>query len=226
VTLVSAMFSADILKLLGWSAVGLLILGHLMWLVDRRRPESDFASGYVRGVWDGVWWATVTVTTVGYGDTTPKTAPGRVIAVLAMVGSLFLVGAFVSEVTTALQSERAARVVSDVDDLDDRPVAVVKGSSYETFLNERGVVTEGYATQDDVFAAAESGAVDVVVADEYSLVALGGEYGLRSTGYLLYDEFIGFGVRDDSPLLSDVNAVLSDLHQQGLVREIVDRWTR
>jgi voltage-gated potassium channel len=48
--------------------------------------SGDFAS-----VWDGVWWATVTVTTVGYGDLTPTTVQGRLIGmVLMFVGIGFL----------------------------------------------------------------------------------------------------------------------------------------
>lgn len=225
VSLLSALLSVDILTLLGWSAVGLLALGHLMWLVERRKPESDFAPGYVRGVGDGVWWAMVTVTTVGYGDKSPRTGGGRVVAILAMLGSLFLVGAFVSEVTTALQSQRAAAVVGDVRDLEGQPVAVVEESSYQTFLDERGVTTVGYPSQLDVFEAAASGEVDVVVADRYSLDAIGADYGVRSTGELLYDEFISFVVQEDSPLRGDLNGALSDLHQRGVIREIVDRWT-
>jgi voltage-gated potassium channel len=34
--------------------------------------------------WDGVWWAITTVTTVGYGDFTPRTAGGRAIAIVVM----------------------------------------------------------------------------------------------------------------------------------------------
>jgi len=41
---------------------------------------------------DAIWWATVTVTTVGYGDITPQTAVGRVTAVVLMFSGLGLLG--------------------------------------------------------------------------------------------------------------------------------------
>jgi ABC-type amino acid transport substrate-binding protein len=225
ITLAGALFSRDTLRLLLWSGLGLLLLGHLMWFVDRRSADSDLADTYVRGVWDGVWWATVTVTTVGYGDTSPKTTASRLVAMLAMLGSLLLVGAFVSEVTTALQAGRAATVVADVRDLEGRPVGVVENSSAAAFLDERGVTTVDHPSQTEAFAAVASGDLDVVVADAYTLAAVGGDYGLRSTGQPLYDEFIAFGLRDGDEVRDAVNAALSDLHRQGVVRDVVDRWS-
>lgn len=41
-----------------------------------------FAEGWP--ILDAIWWASVTATTVGYGDLTPATGAGRVIAVVVM----------------------------------------------------------------------------------------------------------------------------------------------
>ncbi len=54
--------------------------------------------------WDGVWWALTTVTTVGYGDLSPQTDAGRVIATVVM-----LVGIGFIAILTAAAAERFLR---------------------------------------------------------------------------------------------------------------------
>jgi voltage-gated potassium channel len=49
-------------------------------------------------VWVGMWWALQTVTTVGYGDVTPRTTVGRLIGTVVMVTGI----GFLSVVTAAI----------------------------------------------------------------------------------------------------------------------------
>lgn len=58
--------------------------------------ERAAPNGNIRTFPDAIWWAFCTVTTVGYGDYTPVTAQGRIIAVGLMVGGVVLVGLIVA----------------------------------------------------------------------------------------------------------------------------------
>ena len=45
------------------------------------------------GFWDGLWWAIVTTTTVGYGDIAPATPMGRILGVVLMLTGIGFVAA-------------------------------------------------------------------------------------------------------------------------------------
>lgn len=49
---------------------------------------------------DAVWWALVTITTVGYGDVSPVTTEGRVIAVILMLTGIAVMGVFTATVAS------------------------------------------------------------------------------------------------------------------------------
>lgn len=51
-------------------------------------------------IWVGMWWALQTVTTVGYGDVTPRHAIGRIIASFVMLEGI----AFLAILTAAITS--------------------------------------------------------------------------------------------------------------------------
>ncbi len=79
-----------------------LIMGTLMYVVEG--PENGFTSIPV-----GVYWAITTMTTVGFGDITPKTDLGRVIASAMMLlgwGTLAVPTGIVSSEMTAQKVHR------------------------------------------------------------------------------------------------------------------------
>jgi hypothetical protein len=56
-------------------------------------------------IWVGMWWALQTVTTVGYGDVTPKHPSGRLVGALVMLEGI----AFLAIITAAITSSFVAR---------------------------------------------------------------------------------------------------------------------
>ena len=76
--------------------------GALMRLIDH--PEYST-------IWVGMWWAIQTVTTVGYGDVTPKNPAGRIVAAFVMLEGV----AFLAIITAAITStfvQRASQIRS------------------------------------------------------------------------------------------------------------------
>lgn len=54
---------------------------------------------------DGLWWAIVTTTTVGYGDISPDTISGRIVAVFLMLIGIGIIGMLTSSITTFFINE-------------------------------------------------------------------------------------------------------------------------
>jgi voltage-gated potassium channel len=75
--------------------------GITMRAIDHREYSS---------VWEGMWWSLQTVTTVGYGDVTPKNAGGKFMAVAVMLEGI----SFLAIVTAAITSTFVTRAQREV----------------------------------------------------------------------------------------------------------------
>ena len=64
---------------------------------ESRSPDANITTGG-----DALWWAVVTITTVGYGDTFPITLPGRVTGFLVMLAGVGIIGALASILASIL----------------------------------------------------------------------------------------------------------------------------
>ena len=141
----------------------LIVMGVAMWLAERpMRPHGH--ESVVDTLRDGIYWAVVTMTTVGYGDKTPKTTAGRVIAVVWMLASVALVSILSTSIVSRMTAERVVGGLRVTEaDLDNKRLAAVAHSSGAEYLDERHL---RYAPFEDLPAALTAlgrGDVDAVV---------------------------------------------------------------
>jgi voltage-gated potassium channel Kch len=66
------------------------------------------------GYGDGIWWAVVTVSTVGYGDISPSTLWGRVVAVVLMLTGMGLMSTLAASITSYFVQQTANTEAKDL----------------------------------------------------------------------------------------------------------------
>ncbi|WP_313088442.1 ion transporter [Pseudomonas sp.] len=79
-----------------------LLFGTLMYVIEG--PENGFTS-----IPMSIYWAVVTITTVGFGDIVPQTALGKAVAALTMITGYSIIavptGIFTAELATAMRTD-------------------------------------------------------------------------------------------------------------------------
>ncbi len=88
----------DLVRLFGTLILFYLLMGFLVFVVD---APSKY-EGKISNVWDALWWSWVTITTTGYGDYTPKSPTGRIVAMLTMIIGVIFVGLLTGRIASFL----------------------------------------------------------------------------------------------------------------------------
>ncbi|MBE2220063.1 MAG: transporter substrate-binding domain-containing protein [Anaerolineae bacterium] len=226
-SLITVLFSREVLA----ASVGLIIIiilfGHLVWLFERRN-NPHFQHGYFRGVWEGIWWSAVTVTTVGYGDRTPRAVLGRLLALFWMFAGLFILANFTATITTQLTLNELNTKITDISDLRDKRIATVSNSTSAEFLRENGFSFQGVETIEDAYKLLENRTSDVIVYDApvllYYLAHEDRSNDFEVVGSLLNKELYGIALPHDSPYEDDINQALLALLENGTYEAIYDEW--
>ncbi|MGG2398108.1 transporter substrate-binding domain-containing protein [Pseudomonas sp. SH1-B] len=150
---------------LGLAAV-LMLVGAVIWLFERQRNREQFPEDPVRGLGDGFWWAAVTMTTVGYGDKSPVTLGGRLVAVVWMFAALIMVSTFTAAMTTALTVSNLQGAIQGPGDLQGAHVASVQRTASSRWLQEQRIRQSDYPNLTQALQSVQQGEADAIVYDK------------------------------------------------------------
>lgn len=157
--------SMDFLKVITALSVVLAAAAFLVWLFERKRNEAQFGGARGKGFGHSVWWAAVTMTTVGYGDKAPVTVGGRLVAVVWMFVSLILIATFTAHITSLLTVSQLDLRIRGPEDLPRYRVATVAGTTSEHYLRRHNITARFFPNVRAAMEAVAIGESDAAVYD-------------------------------------------------------------
>jgi len=209
--ILDAILSRTFLRIVAGLVLAMLISAVGIYLFERQHNREQFDKGWVKGIAAGMWWAAVTLTTVGYGDKVPRTLGGRLIGLIWMFAGLFIIAGFTAAVTSALTLTQLRSQINGPADLSRVKVATVEGSTSADYLRSRHIMFTKHSDAASALASLAADRCDAVVYDAPML-----KYQTYQTysgeAFVLPITFerqnYAFALPSDSPLREPINQVL------------------
>ena len=225
-SLLQALLSKELFIAIGLAFAILLGGGMLMWSFERR-AQPYFDRDLNEAWFPSFWWALNLVVNGGFEERMPRTPFGRMLGVVLVVSSLFIVSVFTARITSVMIVDAITGSVNSVNDLYGKTAGTISGSTAASFLNRREIEFTSYPGLNEMLDAFKAEDLDAVVFDAPILSYFAAHEGRRiasMTGGVFLRENYGIAFPTGSPLVEDVNQALLGLREDGTYDEIYRKW--
>jgi len=197
---IQSFFSVNFFRALGALAFIILVFGFLEWYFERHQNEEEFGNG-LKGLWNGFWWSAVTMTTVGYGDKSPRTIGGRIVAMVWMFTAVIIISGFTASIASTLTVNQIGSSSSHVQDFKERTLGTVEKSGTDKWLKDNFYSNvKRYSNMGELIVALQENEIDAIAYDRPILQDLVrndtiSQFSLLDIKY--NPQFYGFGLNRD-----------------------------
>jgi polar amino acid transport system substrate-binding protein len=229
IRVIEGIFSKQSLKAIGLLVSMSLLAGIIVWSFERRPNSEMFGEGAAKGIDQGIWWAVVTMTTVGYGDKAPKTIGGRIVAFVWMMVSIVFIAGFTANITALLTISELRGKVRGFNDLHAARVGSISRSEGFEFLNKKGIAVIPFESLQEGLQAVATKGIDAFVSNEQILKYLvksdfpGRVQVLPET---FDDYFVSVALQQNSKLRKPINKALLKLMKTEIWTELQNRYAK
>ena len=199
-----------------------LIAGSIIWLCEKRANPEMFGDQLSSGIGHGLWWALVTMTTVGYGDKAPKTIGGRAVAVAWMFLSVSFIAGYTAIITSSMTVSQLSGRIRDARDLPHVRVGALSRSETLDVLVSKGISPMPFNDLQAGLQAVADRRIDAFVDNEAQLTYLVKEFfpgRLQVLGETFEHHYVGMGLQAGSVWREPLNRAIAKIILE-------DEWDR
>lgn len=222
-----AIFDPEFLFVVGLLMLLLLFWGALVWYFERKGNEEEFGGSTAEGIGAGFWWAAVTMTTVGYGDKSPRTLGGRVVGFIWMFAAVIVISFFTASIASSLTVTQLDSKVSGPEDLPFVRVGILENSATEIYMNEENIRYRTYPTIEEGLRAVEQDRLDAFLHDA-PIIRYETDQNFRNEVRVLSqtfnDQYYGIALPLGSEYRNQMNRILLDYIASPEWREVQKRF--
>ena len=223
-------FNWSLVQVLLAITAGMFVVSALIWAFERNHKTGHFKGG-VKGFGSALWFAAVTMTTVGYGDKTPSTLAGRLVSFLWMLIGVLLVASFTAAVAASVAAARVNEMVTRPSDLYRVSCGVMADSVPQQYLRKQGIPSRSFPSVEAALQALSNGEIEAVVADRISLRYLAATMGRDNPGIhfrvspvSFQNVFIAVPVHSKLPEFEDINVALLSTTSSEKWQDTLRHW--
>lgn len=223
-TFLELLWSKTMLFWLAGAALVALIPAHIMWLTERRHPESMVARSYFPGIFQAFAWGFGALAAVPPSE--PQHWVGRTLAILWGFAGIIFVALYTANLTANLTVEQIQSRIAGPDDLFGKSVVTVANTTSADYLQSMGIGFTALPTIEDCYQALDRGS-EAVVFDAPVLryyVTHQGVGKAEVTGAKFHDEDYGLAFRLGSDLRKPVDGALLAIREDGTYQTIYRKW--
>jgi ABC-type amino acid transport substrate-binding protein len=229
IALISSLFTGHKTIFFGGLLVLIIIAGHIIWIVERssKQRATSFHRNYFPGVFEGMYWALITASTIGYGDKVPKRWIGRILTAVIIITFLPLFGYFIAQLSSDLTMQNLKININGPQDLRGRTVGVVRGTTSQDYMQKEPAYVDAFDSVEDAFEALLKGSVDAVVYDAPNLLYYANDKGkgkVSVVGKLFEPQDYGIALPEGSPLRERINRALLRMVESDELENVKKKW--
>lgn len=158
-------FSLNFFRALGTLTLVILTFGFLEWRFERKVNKEEFGGG-IKGLWSGFWWSAVTMTTVGYGDKSPQTTGGRIVALIWMFTAIIIISGFTASIASSLTVNTLGSSSNKIEDFKERKIGTVEFSATHNWLSDNFYENKTlYKNKEELIEALKKEEIEAAVYD-------------------------------------------------------------